>query len=84
VRAPRGKTCYSTTSTEAAAAGKKHLASTPRWFGFDTKSCGADVFQDEVVAVAAYDLDSGDAYTAMINPALHNLSYKYTRATAWH
>jgi hypothetical protein len=76
VRASRWKTCYSTTSTAAAAAaGKRHrVASTPRWFGSDTESCGADVFQDEVVAVAAYDLDSGDAYTAMINPALHNPS----------
>jgi hypothetical protein len=35
------------------------------------------VYQDEVIAVAAYDLDSGDAYTTFINPALHNPRYKF-------
>jgi DNA polymerase III epsilon subunit-like protein len=58
-------------------------AATPKWFGFDTETCGMNVYQDEVIAVAAYDLDSGDAYTALINPALHNPSYKY-RAEQFH
>jgi hypothetical protein len=90
VPASRWKTCYSTTSAAAtaaaaaAAAGKRHWsqpAPTPRWFGFDAETCGTDkfrqTFQHEVIAVAAYDLDSGDAYTALINPALHNPRYKY-------
>jgi hypothetical protein len=69
----------------AAAARKRHWSqseATPRWFGFDTKTCGimpftANVHEDEVIAFAAYDLESGDAYTALINPALHNPRYKY-------
>jgi hypothetical protein len=60
--------------SSTAAANKPRLqpAATPRWSGFHTEAFGVDVFKHEVVALAAYDLDSGDAYTALINPALHD------------
>jgi DNA polymerase III epsilon subunit-like protein len=82
VPASRWKACYSTTSTAAtaAAAGKRQLmqtAATPRWFGFDTETCGLKVLEHEVIALAIYDLESGDAYATLINPALHNPSYKF-------
>jgi DNA polymerase III epsilon subunit-like protein len=83
VPASRYTTCYSTTSTAAAAAaaaGKRHLmqtAATPRWFGFDTETCGFKVLEHEVIALEIYDLESGDAYATLINPALHNPSYKF-------
>ncbi|KAF6251647.1 hypothetical protein COO60DRAFT_596357 [Scenedesmus sp. NREL 46B-D3] len=81
----RSRTRCSTASAAAAAAAATSTAiryalqpaATPRWFGFDTETCGGSIFRNEVIAVAAYDLDSGEAYTTLINPALHNPSYVF-------
>lgn len=59
------------------------VASSWRWFGFDTESCGLDVERHEVISIAAHDLESGDSYTALINPALHNPKYAFG-AEAYH
>lgn len=48
-----------------------------RWFGFDSETTGLDVERDCVIQMAAYDLESGDSYVALVNPAFHKHDYVF-------
>lgn len=49
-----------------------------RWFGFDTETTGLNVEKDCVIQFAAYDLESGASYTALVNPAYHKPRYVFS------
>jgi len=52
-----------------------------RWFGFHATACSQQATpQTEYISLAVYDLDSGDFYSTLINPKLHNPGYRFTSA----
>lgn len=52
-----------------------------RWFGFHAIACSQQpTAQTEYISLAVYDLESGDFYSTLINPKLHNPGYRFTSA----
>lgn len=65
-------------------AGSSSLESQWRWFGFGATACnqrdGAkSVGGTDYVSMAAYDIESGEFCTTLINPKLHDPSFRITQ-----
>lgn len=48
-----------------------------RWFGFHATACPSTP-PTECISLAVYDLESGDFYSTLINPKLHNSDFRFT------
>jgi len=55
-----------------------------RWFGFHATACfqprGSQRGSPEYISLAVYDLDSGDFYSTLIDPRLHNPNFRFNPA----
>jgi len=50
-----------------------------RWFGFHATACSQQPTPlTEYTSLAVYDLESGDFYSTLINPKLHNSGFRLT------
>jgi hypothetical protein len=50
-----------------------------RWFGFHATACSQQRHsKSEYVSIAVYDLESGDFYSSLINPKLHDPEFRFT------
>lgn len=50
-----------------------------KWFGYYSQTSSFEVDKACIIQVAAYDLESGQSYTALVNPGHHQPKYVWGR-----